>query len=390
MIERLELSIGRLAEIPGEELVPETYRDYFARNASFLLTAVRNEDKSALWQDLLPGEYEKSYANPAFAAACFGREMGQVLSALSAELKAVVPSAAAGDEEGMANLLELFLEIYGDFAGEELPSHGDVRTILRYYVEDYLADQTFEAVAGRVCPEKIQIPYGDEEDDFEAEEGECPGSGRTFREMLEEADLSDPSYLFGIGKWAGGKALALAERYGAMSEAEAESLTEACLAPVLRKLSDTPGIKTIGLMAPSGAERILLLAAGRLEECGYKVTLPRPSVRLSLKNELSLREEAPTPQFAADHREDLALFLDENFISRRKRAAREAYEAFRKEAAVFGGVHFLEIPGEEGSVTPDVAPCPEALSFTPAQAKLAKALARSLEEIRMRYEAVEG
>ena len=338
MIERLELSTWRLAQIPDETLVPEPFRDFFSRTASFLLAALKNEDRSAIWRDILPDEYGQSYTNPAFAAARLGFEMGQILSAVSAELRAFISCAAAGDEEGMANLLELFLEIYGDFCGEELPRSGDVRRIFRFYVEDYLADQTAAEVSERVCPGRPQWPIREEEDPSEWEEA---------------------------GRVAG-----------------------YCLEPVLRQVSRMPRVKTIGLMAPSGAERILLKAAEQLEHEGYMVTLPRPAVRLSLKNDDSVKESAPNPAFVRDHKEDLALFMDENYVSRRKRAAREAYEAFRAEAAVFGGVHFLEIPGADKGDGTDVGVCPEAIVFNPGQARLARTLRQSLEEIRMRYEIV--
>ncbi len=388
MIERLELSTWRLAQIPDETLVPEPFRDFFSRTASFLLAALKNEDRSAIWRDILPDEYGQSYTNPAFAAARLGFEMGQILSAVSAELRAFIPSAAAGDEEGMANLLELFLEIYGDFCGEELPRSGDVRRIFRFYVEDYLADQTAAEVSERVCPGRPERPVREEEDPSEWEEAGYFAVGRTFREMLENADLSDPAYLYSLGRWAGDKEIALAARCGGMSDEEAGRVAGYCLEPVLRQVSRMPRVKTIGLMAPSGAERILLKAAEQLEHEGYMVTLPRPAVRLSLKNDDSVKESAPNPAFVRDHKEDLALFMDENYVSRRKRAAREAYEAFRAEAAVFGGVHFLEIPGADKGDGTDVGVCPEAIVFNPGQARLARTLRQALEEIRMRYETV--
>ena len=391
MMERLELALGRLREIPEEQLVPVPYRDYFRETAVFLLAVLENEDRSALWQSTLPGGYEHAYCNPGFAAARLGREMGQILSAMSAELTAIIPCAAAGDEAGMANLLELFLEIYGDFAGEELPSPGNVRTIFRFYAEDYLADQTAEQVWNRVCPGGPRpLPF-EEEEDFDPEEAEAVPAGKGFRQMLEEADLTDSSYLCALGIRAGDENLALAGRYSAMSGEEIDALAEKALAPVRTMLSQKPVVKTVGLMACAGAERVLLAAARQLEGQGLAVTLPPVTARLSVRNDdipSAHPEGIPNIAFCLDHAEDLALFLDENFVSRRKRAAREAYEACREEAAVFGGLYFLELSGDVADKSAEqVEACPEAIAFTDGQERLRRSLAKSLEEIRERYEA---
>ena len=103
IVERLRPVAERIAQIPGETMAPEKYRDYFAGCASFLTEVLPiageqvpgqglslrqlEERNTRLYADILPDQYEKSYGNPAYAVQSFGKEMGQYLSMLYAELR---------------------------------------------------------------------------------------------------------------------------------------------------------------------------------------------------------------------------------------------------------------------------------------------------------------
>lgn len=91
--ERFELSMERIGQMATEQTVPEPYRDYFARTASFITmmgeylrfiesgdqkkasAEVLREWNQKLYQDILPGHYEESYANPAYAVSKLGEAM---------------------------------------------------------------------------------------------------------------------------------------------------------------------------------------------------------------------------------------------------------------------------------------------------------------------------
>ena len=102
---RYELAAERVRGIKWETIgggcvVPEQMRDYFAKVSSYLVQMMdtyeavdtgsfyelsleelqqRNRE---LYQDILPENYDTSYANPAYAAEKLGNEFGRYLCAL--------------------------------------------------------------------------------------------------------------------------------------------------------------------------------------------------------------------------------------------------------------------------------------------------------------------
>ena len=127
--ERLEDARTRIREIPDEHTVPEPFRDYFVRTADFLLSVSKDADNRSLYEDILPANYAASYANPDYAAEKLGADYGPYLSAVYAELRGLIPAVFEDDAEGQAVLLELFLTLYFEFEGGELPRAEAVRHI---------------------------------------------------------------------------------------------------------------------------------------------------------------------------------------------------------------------------------------------------------------------
>ncbi len=63
----------------------------------------------------------------------------------------------------------------------------------------------------------------------------------------------------------------------------------------------------------------------------------------------------PNPQYDYDHRKDLGLFLDEDFVKRKLRNLQTSYEKYKDLAAVHGGPAVIEVFGEE-PFAPDTQP----------------------------------
>ena len=130
MLERLELSIDRMKEIKSEKKLQKEYQNYFEKVAEFLLQIEENRQwilagnlqtaaveelerrNHQLYQDILPENYEDSYANPQYAVSVFGKEMGQFLAALYAELRSLITATYENDVASIVIRVELFLEIY--------------------------------------------------------------------------------------------------------------------------------------------------------------------------------------------------------------------------------------------------------------------------------------
>ena len=172
--ERYMISMDRIAEIPAEisreETVSEPFRRYFSKTAEFILmirdffekkevifNSSFSEQKKwnhKLYSDILPEHYETSYGNPAYACRMLGKEYGQILSAVYAEIRGMLVYAFEGRLWDITILCELFLEIYNDFEQEEVPEAKVIRQIFYWYVSDYSDDIMTERIAQSLDPEK--------------------------------------------------------------------------------------------------------------------------------------------------------------------------------------------------------------------------------------------
>lgn len=203
MNERMELALGRLALIPGENIVPEPYRDYFQQVAEFLLSVKKETDNYILYRDILPEGYDTSYANPDYASDKLGQKMGPLLSAIYTELRGIIPCVFEDDEEGICVLYELFLEIYGDFQNEELPAYEGVKAIFRSYLEDYMPDYIADRIRCQVDPAM----------DF-------------VSDIIKNADLSDTNYLYRFGEYVSNDTIASAKYQNALPEEKVRRMAD--------------------------------------------------------------------------------------------------------------------------------------------------------------------
>ena len=195
MKERYELSMARIKAFQTEETAGEPYRDYFCHVSRFIglcgqvLDAVLDGsfegwDKEKLkrvnqelYSDILPGAYESSYGNPAYAASRFGMEMGRLLCFLYGEIRGDILYAFEGRISDLVIYNEALIEIYNLFE-EETPEPETVRDVLYWCVSDY-CDQTLS---------------------YRVREGVDP-SIDGMKRIIMESDLSDLSYLYRFGDY---------------------------------------------------------------------------------------------------------------------------------------------------------------------------------------------
>ncbi len=366
MNERLELAYERIAEIPGEALTPEPFRDYFAKVASFLLTVKKDADNRAMYEDILPENYGRSYGNPDYAAEKLGTDFGPVLSAVYAELRGVIPAVFEDNELGVAVLLELFLEIYGVFTDAELPSAGTVRNIFRSYCEDYLPDFMAESVRAQMDPEKC----------FAAD-------------IIMNADLTGTDYLYRYGEYVNEDIIASAKYINSLPEETVRSMAhtfaEGFRVGFILQNIDLSKKKSVQLLYELGFERMMRYVIGEFAGMGLKPTILRAPVRLIAKG--SNRKNGytgaiPNMQFDYDHRNDIGLFLDDEYASKRLRALQEAYEEVSDLARCHAGPAVLETFGEEPFVP---GPCEHAVTLSRFQQEKLTQMRNEAIKITNRY-----
>lgn len=192
--ERYELALDRIRLMQTEDTVGEPYKDYFKKMAEFvlMLDELRTElldgryqklelDELRKWnrrlyQDVLPGQYEKSYANPDYACKMLGKESGQILGMLYAELRGAVVYVFEGKTEYLAILYELLIEVYNQF--EEEPDPKAVRDTFYWYASDYCDVFLAERIREQVLPEESFAT-----------------------DLIMNSDLTDLRYLYQFGEY---------------------------------------------------------------------------------------------------------------------------------------------------------------------------------------------
>ena len=125
--ERFELITDRLGALNIAEEVQREYVPYFEEVFRFVKKVldtyefVRTEEiykasketlrqkNTELFADIFPENYEKSFFNPAYSVDVYGKELGQVLSFVAAEMRALIGFAYEQDLEPFLIRLELLM-----------------------------------------------------------------------------------------------------------------------------------------------------------------------------------------------------------------------------------------------------------------------------------------
>ncbi len=380
--ERWELVSQRIREIPGEKAAPELYREYFDSIACFLYQVgqIAAEEEpgrglslellqkrcDSLYGDILPGQYDHSYGNPVWAAACFGREMGQMLCFLYAQLRGSIPLAYEKRWGELTALFELFVEIYTDFTDEEPPKPEHVRQTLYWYYYDYCKDMVERRVREQVDP---SISFA--------------------TDIVMNSDLTDFSYLYRYGEYITENEIRTAEYLRAMSDKEIEAMartyTQGYREGFVHAGIDLSKKRTVNIRYAIGFERMIRAAIRQFASMGLKPTIFRSAVHAVSKSQngrIGYVGTQANPQYDYDHRMDDALFLDEDFVCRKLRATREAYERVKDLARGHAGPACLETFGEKIFVPEPKKAC---LQYTDAQQKLSARCRNELGQITNRY-----
>lgn len=352
--ERYELAAERVRGIKWETngggcVVPEQMRDYFAKVSSYLVQMMdtyeavdtgsfyelsleelqqRNRE---LYQDILPENYDTSYANPAYAAEKLGNEFGRYLCALYGELREILVYVFEKRLFFLVTGLELFIEIYDLMEDENCEPH-EVRNAIYYYVSDY-ADMTIA--------DRIEMML-DPEHCF-------------ARSLIETVDLDDLRYLYYFGEYIGDNEIGTACHLGEMEEARIEEMastyTEGYRNGFALYRIDLSCKKTVNIRYRLGFERMIRAAVRQFRRMGLETTMYRAVGNLIYRNGRGIKvgysSGGANPQYDYDHRFDEALIFGKALADRKLAQQRCAYEEYREQAAAFAGPAVIEVFGED-------------------------------------------
>ena len=368
-MERWQLAVERIRQIAEDPEVDGGAGDYFKRTAEFVLLMLEALEKAEngwmetasleelqAWNDRLYGDiagkaYESSYANPAWAVSRLPDACGQILSFVYTELRGMIVYACERRTEEMLICMELFLQIHSEFTGGEVPSREQLASDVYWFISDY----SDVMVAGRVREQ-------------------LDPSLSFARDIIMEADLMEPRYLYRFGEYISGTEIGTSRYLAGLSGEEIDRIAgvftegyrrgfEAAGKPLHRK-------KTVNIRYGLGFERIIRQAVKQFEAMGLESIIYRAAV-----SRVNMRENArigycgssPNKQYDYDHRGDAALFMDRAFAERRIGVLKTAYERYREPARTHGGPAVLEIFGETPFV-PETKP--EALKLDEKQQEI--------------------
>lgn len=347
MLERFMLMKERVLEIQAEELVKDPYRDFFRRTAAFITQMLQVYDKiqagwldtatleeleannQAMYQDILPQNYEKSYGSPSYAQAMLGEEMGQLLSFLYTEIRGMIVFVYENRLFDMTVAMELFIQIYNLFE-EETVFAKDVQDAIYWYVSDYSDEMVGHRVREGVDPELS----------FAAN-------------IICGSDLADLRYLYKFGEYVTENEIRMAKFLSDMPQekldAMARTYTEGYRRGFLAANIDLSRKKTVNIRFQLGFEPMVKAAISQFARMGLAPVMYRSAVHTVNKRQhmrIGYYGAVPNPQFDYDHKDDQALYLDHEFVQRKLRVLQVAYEQVKTLAGEHAGPAVIETFGE--------------------------------------------
>ena len=312
-----------------------------------------------LYEDVLDTNYEKSFANPAYACERLGQDYGQVLSAVYTELRGNIVYAFEDRLFFLTTSFELFIEIYNLLEQEDTGAK-EIRSALYYYFFDY-ADIT---VADSL------------HDSFDP--------SRNFAtDIICHCDLEDLRYLYYFGEYISENELETAKYLNTLSDKQIHDMAFTFTDGYRRGFAlydiDLSVKKTVNIRYHLGFERLIREVIAQFQELGLQPCIYRAAVSISRRNlrgKVGYYGASPNKQYEYDHRMDDALFYDKAYADRRLQEQELALKSIEDLCMDFAGPALIETFGE----TP----------FNPVEKKEALQYSAKQQKRKVEYQAANG
>ncbi len=347
--ERFGLVAQRIREIYEQPETEERYQKYFQKTAGFLLLTIevlhmeRNGEldgrsmsecealNQRLYEDILPENYETSFANPSYAVRQLGETFGGMLCFLYTECRALAAYAFEGRAADMTIFLELFVQVYVCFCDSRGTTAKEISQVIYWFFHDYSELFVEQSVRESIDPSL----------DF-------------FTGIVMHADLDDLTYLYRYGAYISENELKTAKYLAGLSRAQiqemADTFTEGYRIGFAVTNKDLSKKKTVSVHYAAGFERVVRQAVENFAAMGLQTVIFREAVSSMGglgHGKRGCYSTSPNRQYDYDHRNDSAYYLDKAFVLRRLEVLKAAYEQYKDLAAGCGGPAVQEIFGEE-------------------------------------------
>lgn len=348
VLERYHLGMERIQNIVTEQTVPQMFQDYFVTVSKFILQIdqVRKQLEegtwdlleleemqrinSSLYSDVLKEHYEKSYANPKYAAEILGEKYGKILSFLYTEIRGEIPYVFEHRLLYLSICNELFIEIYNCFEEEEHSEDKRLKDIIYWFASDYCDVFLADRIEEQINPE-----YS-----FAAN-------------IIQEMDLDNEKYLYRYGEYVTDNEMITAGHLSELPQTTIQKMadvyTEGYRMGFVNGGKDLKRKSVVNIRYNLGFERVIKCAIQNFKQMGLKPTIYRAATSVITKRQqykVGYYGAIANKQYEYDHRADQGLFLDKKYIERKLDVTKNVYESQKELAAGFAGPAVMEVFGQ--------------------------------------------
>lgn len=366
-----------------------------------------SEYNKIIYEDIIGEQYEKSYANPEYCASKWreltttvnkkytekpckmgvseeldgtGNELfnnriialkyniSQMLCFIYSEIRGLIPyiyeqnyyasfpnndnyvKNARACKEIITIYLELFIEVYVLFQStycEErdkdvkaadnggIPKTSELHEIIYWFISDN---------CDIISPFRIRCQI-DPSLDF--------ATNIIMNSNLEGTENYFPEYLYKYGEYITENEISVAKFLAKMPQSEIDAMastyTEGYRIGFVKAGKPLDKKNTVNIRYNLGFERVIKAAISNFKEMGLNPVIYRAGTLSLVKsgvNRIGYTGATPNKQYDYDHREDVALYFDKEFINRKSLVIKKTYEEMKDMAAGFAGPAVMEVFGE--------------------------------------------
>ena len=331
--------------------VEENYNEEYFNKKSF--EELKEENKS-FFNELLGENYDISYANPTYAVSIFGEGMGQLLSAFYAKFREHIGYAFKHRKFNMLENNKLLIDAYH---------------LVKYEGVDY---EELKRIVTRTDETSItkNISYR-----FEERTNKDFGF---YKEIIMEADLKDPKYLFRLGKYITENEVKTSQFVVKYPTEKVKKLSITVVDAFIRSFivdnKDRKNRNVIRLFYNAGQEIIARQVIKDFEQRGFEVAIAE------------VMSTIPNKQYDYDHRFDNALYLDEEYAALYERAYKKGCETSKDVLKLSVGPVLFDSFGEKPFSPVKKSEC---LKLSKEQEQIHQSQRNSLNQIYEKYDASE-
>lgn len=345
--ERFDLVAERIETILTEETVSKEYLEFFRSTASYIsyvnkiateiiegtfsndinvLKVINHE----LFKDILSDNYEKSYGNPEYCESKFSTDLGQLLCFLYTDIRSIATFAFEGRLFEITIYEELFVQIYNCFENTNAPDIKEIKDILYWFNYDYT-----DVFMENIVNEQYNPDYS------------------FARDIIMNSDLEDLSYLYKYGEYISENEIQIALYLNSQPfekiKKMADTMTEGYRMGFVLANKDLSKKNYASVHYAIGFERMIREVINNLHDLGLEVLIYRAPIQSINRSRISSNgfySTSPNRQYDYDHKDDVALYYDNNFAERKLSETEKNYEAQKDIMKLYAGPAVLEVFGE--------------------------------------------